>query len=167
MIGNYIKNIFFIAVIIIVQIWGLNDVRLFKLATPYIYPIILLFLPIGISKIKSIFIAFVTGFIIDSIVYTPGLNTASFTILGFLRPYLIKAFVDAETIVITKAPTISNIKWKSIFLIIEIISINTTLLFLFDSFYTYDIQYFFYSLLSSIFLSFIISFVFVYIYDLI
>lgn len=167
MMGNYIKTIFFIAVIIIIQIWGLNDIRIFRVATPYIYPVILLFLPIGLTKVKSIFWAFFTGFVIDSIVYTPGLNTASFTIVGFLRPYLINTLIDTETILTTKTPTISNVKWKSIVLMMEFIAINTTLLFLFDSFYISDIYYFFYSLVSSIILSLVISFIFVYIYDLI
>lgn len=167
MISNYIKTILYILIVLAIQIWGLNDIRLFRMATPYIYPIILLFLPIGLSKTNSILVAFFTGLLIDSIVYTPGLNTASFTVIGFMRPYLIKPLLDSENILMTKTPTIYNIKWKSILLMIEFIAINTILLFIFDSFGVSDISYLFCSLGSSMVLSFLVGFIFVYIYDLI
>jgi len=54
-----------------------------------LYPIVLLLLPLRISKIALLFIGFFLGLVIDGFYETPGVHAATCVAVAFIRPYLL------------------------------------------------------------------------------
>ena len=76
----------------LLQVMLLNNIFLFRLATPllYIYPILIL--DKNVSRISLMLIAFALGVTIDIFSNTPGVNAAASVFLAFLRPGLLQMF---------------------------------------------------------------------------
>lgn len=58
---------------------------------PYIYLIFLLYLPTSIPKGSLLLIAFCLGLSIDLFENTGGIHASATLVIGFIRPYLLKA----------------------------------------------------------------------------
>lgn len=54
-----------------------------------LYPIVLVLLPLRISKIALLFIGFFLGLFIDAFYETPGVHAATCVAVAFIRPYLL------------------------------------------------------------------------------
>ena len=57
----------------------------------YIYPLLLIMLPIRINKLALLFIAFFLGLLVDLFYMTPGVHAAASVLIAFLRPALCDA----------------------------------------------------------------------------
>ena len=78
---------------IVLQIIILNNIFLFQIATPYLYILPLLLLPLTINRQVSLIIGFLIGLVIDFFEGTGGVFAASTLIIAYLRPlYLSIAF---------------------------------------------------------------------------
>lgn len=164
MIFKWLRILFFSTVIILLQVWLFNGVILFKMATPYVYPIILMLLPIQTSRTKSILFSAIVGAILDMLTFIPGIYMATMTILGFLRYYLLLRLVDDETNIEDSAVW-STLGRRSILFLLELIYINTFLLLFFDSFRIFNVYYFFTRLHSSFLVSIFVSVIILYFFD--
>ena len=80
----------------ILQIFVLNGMNFLGYATPFFYIYFLIKLPVDTPRNLVIFLGFALGLIIDIFCNTPGINAGSGVLIGFLRPYLIRAFVTLE-----------------------------------------------------------------------
>ena len=78
---------------IVLQIILLNNIFLFDIATPYLYILPLLLLPLNINRQLFLIIGFIIGLVIDLFEGTGGVFAASTLIIAYLRPfYLSVAF---------------------------------------------------------------------------
>jgi len=85
-----------ILIIMLLQIFILNNVLLFNSFHPYLYVLIILLLPSGTNKTIVMLAGFVTGFIIDIFNYTYGLHAIATTTMAFLRPFILSFLFESE-----------------------------------------------------------------------
>ncbi|GAB1416438.1 rod shape-determining protein MreD [Paludibacter sp.] len=92
----FLQNIVRFIVLIIVQIFILNNIKLFGYINPYIYILFIFALPVRFSRPLSLLLAFILGLIIDSFSNTPGMHTFSTVLIAYLRNPVIKLFTSIE-----------------------------------------------------------------------
>jgi len=93
-IKHSIRFVFFI----LLQVFVLNTIPpLHQFIVPYIYFLYILWLPLGISRIWLLFLAFIFGLTLDYFTGTPGLHAAPCVAIAFLRPILLKLLLAQET----------------------------------------------------------------------
>jgi hypothetical protein len=77
-------------VLVLVQVFIVNHIRLGGYVHPYIYVLYVLLLPMDISKVQLLLAGFGIGFVIDLFVGTLGLHAGATTLMAFCRPAIIK-----------------------------------------------------------------------------
>ena len=93
---TYLRFLVVCVLIVALQVWLLSPVALFRVATPCLYPVLLLLLPINTGKVSLLVHAFVIGTVIDILGLTPGLHAASLTAAAFARPMLLGLLEDKK-----------------------------------------------------------------------
>ena len=78
------------------QIWILNEIHLFKLATPLFYIYFIIKLPADMGRNSLLFTACFLGLTIDFFSYSLGFNMLACTIVGFFRYYILNAFAPRD-----------------------------------------------------------------------
>jgi rod shape-determining protein MreD len=96
MIKQILKIIVQFVLFVLLQIWVLNNIHLFKIVEPFLYIYVIVKIPTHITRSQSIFISFLLGFTIDVFSNTLGMHAAACTLIGFLRHPLMRAFVEKE-----------------------------------------------------------------------
>ncbi len=91
-----IHNIRRFIVLILVQVFVLNNIRFLGYINPYIYMLFIFALPVRFSRAISLILAFILGLIIDSFTNTLGMHTFATVLIAFLRNPIIKLFVSIE-----------------------------------------------------------------------
>ena len=93
-IKHSIRFVFFI----LLQVFVLNTIPpLHQFIVPYIYFLYILWLPLGISRMWLLLLAFIFGLTLDYFTGTPGLHAAPCVAIAFLRPFLLKLLLAQET----------------------------------------------------------------------
>ncbi|MDO4691989.1 MAG: rod shape-determining protein MreD [Porphyromonadaceae bacterium] len=127
--------------VIVLQVWVLNPIALYRVATPYIYPVLLLFLPIRLKPTALTLIGFTLGTIIDLLGVTPGLHASALTFVGFLRYYLVKPMLD-KNMPDYLLPLYDTLKGGSILLLVELMTLHHVVLYLLDAGQYFDPTFF-------------------------
>jgi len=60
----------------------------------FIYPVIILILPLSVPRTSILFIAFVMGFLIDLWYNSAGVHAAALLLTAFARPYVVSILLD-------------------------------------------------------------------------
>lgn len=94
---NFIRNIVFFIILVVIQALVLNHIRLFGCATPLLYAYFVLPMQRGQGKWATLLWCFAMGLAIDIFSNTPGVASASMTIVGMLQPYLLELFVPRDS----------------------------------------------------------------------
>lgn len=95
--STYLRFLFFSLLLIALQVWVLSPIALFRVATPFLYPFLLLLLPIGASRSLQTLLGFAIGMLLDIFSLTPGLHTSAFTLTAYLRQPLLSLLTDKNT----------------------------------------------------------------------
>ena len=92
------KDIASFAVILLVQVLIFNHIHLFGCATPLLYVYIVMLISRNCPRWAMLLVCFAMGAVVDIFSNTSGIATASLTLLGFLRPYILMPLLgrDAE-----------------------------------------------------------------------
>jgi len=97
-VSDLIKNIFRLAIFIIVQVFVLDKIPyLHRFIVPYIYYLFILWLPFTTPRIALLAIAFLAGLILDYFQMTPGLHAAACVLIAYVRPFVITILSAKET----------------------------------------------------------------------
>jgi hypothetical protein len=97
-LSDLVKNIFRLAIFVLVQVYVLNKIpHLHRFITPYIYFLFVLWLPFTISRLGLLLIGFVTGLILDYFTQTPGLHAAACVLIAYARPFVISILIPKDT----------------------------------------------------------------------
>ncbi len=81
----------------ILQVVVFNHVHLFGIATPMLYLIFLMQFPYNYPRTGILLWCFALGFIIDMFGNTPGVASASLTLLAALHPYILLMFMPRDS----------------------------------------------------------------------
>ena len=82
--------------LVLLQGVAFNRLHLFSVATPYLFVYLIIKLPIGMSRFWVLLLSFLTGFLLDILTDTPGLNAGTLTLIAMLRPIAIAIFLPKD-----------------------------------------------------------------------
>lgn len=113
MSNNLISHIIRFFVLILLQVYVLNNILFFNIINPYVYIYFILLLPFELPPFAVTFLSFLMGISIDFFSGTIALNALASTVIGFLRPYILKLFSPYDGYEKNTAPTIAfyNLNW--------------------------------------------------------
>lgn len=83
-------------VLCVAQALVLNQIRLFDCATPMLYVFFVLIFRRNYPSWAIMLWSFVMGLILDTFANTPGLTSASLTLLAALQPFILRLFVRRD-----------------------------------------------------------------------
>ncbi len=93
---NWLRFSFIFLLLVMLQVWILNTIHLFGLATPLFYSYFILKLPADTSRNSLVIIACSLGLVIDLFSNTMGFNMLACTVMGFSRYYILDAFAPRD-----------------------------------------------------------------------
>ncbi|MCD7938132.1 MAG: rod shape-determining protein MreD [Tannerellaceae bacterium] len=96
MINNVLKACIYFVVLVLIQVWVLNNIHFFRVAIPFLYIYFILKLPTGISRTSILLLSFLIGIVVDIFSNTPGLHAAASTFAGFCRQPLIQLLIGKD-----------------------------------------------------------------------
>ena len=84
-----LSNFLLFLVVFALQVFALNNVAVYNVGFPLIYPIVILMLPIRQPLYVVLLVSFLTGLSIDFFTNTGGLHAAALTLMGFARIFVL------------------------------------------------------------------------------
>lgn len=91
-----LKNIFRFALLILIQVFVLDNIRLHYMVTPYLYMLFILWLPFQMGRAWQMIVAFILGFTLDSFRHYPGFHASACVLIAYIRPYLVNLLIPQE-----------------------------------------------------------------------
>jgi rod shape-determining protein MreD len=92
----FLQNVIRFIVLVLAQVFVLNNIRFIGFINPYIYILFILLLPVRFPRWLSLILGFIIGLIIDSFTNTPGVHTAATVLMAYLRNPVINVFINLE-----------------------------------------------------------------------
>jgi rod shape-determining protein MreD len=96
MIRQILKYIIQFLLLVVLQVFILNNVQLGGFINPYIYILFILLLPVNTPKWLLLVLGFILGISIDIFAHTPGMNSTATVFIAFIRPYLLEFIAPRE-----------------------------------------------------------------------
>ena len=94
---NLLKGISFFILLLLLQVLVFNHIHLFGWATPLLYVYVMLLFRRNYPKWGILLCGFLGGVCVDLFSNTPGLASASMTLLGLIQPYALLVFLPRES----------------------------------------------------------------------
>jgi len=83
-------------VLVLLQVFILNNVQMGGFVNPYIYILFIILLPVNTPKWLLLVLGFFLGLSIDLFAHTPGMNSSATVFLAFSRPYILEIIAPRE-----------------------------------------------------------------------
>ncbi|MDR3261083.1 MAG: rod shape-determining protein MreD [Tannerella sp.] len=96
MIKFIIKIVVGFVFFVLLQVWVLNDIHLFKIVEPFLYIYVIVKFPVRMTRVQILLVSFLLGLVIDMFSNTLGMHAAACSLIGFLRNPLMGAYVDKD-----------------------------------------------------------------------
>ena len=84
------RNILRFIVLVLLQVWVLNNIQFSGFVNPYMYVLFILLMPFETPGWLLLIMAFTLGFTVDLFEHTPGLHSTASVFMAFLRPTVLK-----------------------------------------------------------------------------
>lgn len=84
-------------VLLLLQVLVLGRIHLFGCATPLVYVYMVISFPRGLQRWQTLLWAFGMGLLVDIFSTTPGVASASLTLLAAVQPFLVRLFAQHES----------------------------------------------------------------------
>ena len=94
---NFFKKLGWSIVLILLQVFVLNHVHLFGIATPLLYIYFIVQFRRNYPQWGMMLWAFVMGLFIDMFSNTPGVSSFSLTFLSAIQPFVLSSFTSHES----------------------------------------------------------------------
>lgn len=91
-----LSNILRFILLVIVQVFLLDNIQFLGYINPMIYVLFIFSLPTRMPRIPLLLLGFLLGIIIDMFNNTPGLHTSATVLIAFLRQPVINMFVEVD-----------------------------------------------------------------------
>jgi cell shape-determining protein MreD len=111
-----IKNIVRFIILVIIQVFILNNIRINGYINPYLYVLFILLLPFETPGWLLLVSSFLLGLAIDIFSHTPGMNTAASVFMAFCRPGIIRLLSGSKMIDPGVKPGIRDMGFRWFFL---------------------------------------------------
>lgn len=94
---DFLKRLLWFAVLTVAQVFVLNHIHLFAVATPLLYIYFILLFPRNYPQWAMLIWAFLMGLTIDTFSNTTGVASASLTLIAALQPYVLQLFIPRDS----------------------------------------------------------------------
>lgn len=94
--SQLVKYIFRFLLLILVQVFLLDQIRLHQMVTPYLYFLFILWMPFRIGRARLMMLAFLLGMTLDGFRHHPGFHAAACVLMAYLRPFMINLLITRE-----------------------------------------------------------------------
>jgi rod shape-determining protein MreD len=91
-------NIARFVILVIIQVFLLNNIRINGYINPYLYVLFILWLPFETPGWLLLLSSFFLGLTVDLFTHTPGMNAAASVFMAFLRPSVIRLLTGSKAI---------------------------------------------------------------------
>lgn len=108
MISLVLSNILRFVVFTLLQVLIIRYINFGTYFIPMLHVIIILLLPLQLSRVPVLFICFVLGLILDAFYDQQGLHSAALVFMGFLRPFILKMLAPREGYDDLMRPTVQS-----------------------------------------------------------
>lgn len=96
MIRNIPAYISSFILLVLIQVWVLNNIQLSGYINPYLYILFILILPVNTPAWIQMLLGFLLGLTVDLFGYTPGMHTAATVFLAFIRPAVLAGIAPRD-----------------------------------------------------------------------
>lgn len=162
MATEIIRRLVAFVVLCLVQALVLNQISLLGHATPLLYIFFVITFPRNYSRVGMLLWSFAMGVVVDTFTNTPGVATASLTLMAFIQPDLLQVFIPRES-ADDLVPSAQTLGWGSyavyalimtlvyclVYFSLEAFSFFNWLLWLVDAFSSALLTYIFIMVLES------------------
>jgi len=156
MAAELIRRIFLATVLIALQVLVCNHIHLLGIATPMLYVLFLVRLPINSGRIGNMLWAFMIGLIIDIFSSTPGEATGALVAAAFVQWPLLHLIAPKDCLD-DMAPSFKTMgKWNHVRYVFILTLVHHTVFFLFEFYSFSHVASVLISLGSSVVLSFVL-----------
>ncbi|MEQ9188080.1 MAG: rod shape-determining protein MreD [Cryomorphaceae bacterium] len=97
--------------LLMIQVFLMNNVQFSGLINPYIYIYFLLVLPVDFSPNAGLLLAFVLGFLVDLFSQTLGMHTIASVFFAYGRPYVLRYMAPRDGYEFTRTISIRQMGW--------------------------------------------------------
>ena len=94
---DFLKRLLWFVVLILAQVFVLNHIHLFAVATPLLYVYFILLFPRNYPQWAILLWGFLMGRIIDTFSHTPGVASGSLTFIAALQPFILQPFIPRDS----------------------------------------------------------------------
>ncbi|MCK5764380.1 MAG: rod shape-determining protein MreD [Bacteroidales bacterium] len=110
------KNIIRFIILVLIQVFVLNNIRINGYVNPYLYVLFILLLPFEIPGWLLLLSSFFLGLSIDIFAHTPGMHAAASVFMAFSRPTVIRFISGTKGIESGMTPGIKDLGFQWFFL---------------------------------------------------
>lgn len=113
MIKIIFRNILRFIVLVLLQVWVLNNIQLSGYINPYMYVLFILLLPFETPKWLILILAFSLGLAVDMFSNTPGIHASASVFMAFFRPFVLQSISPRDGFETGTFPRVHyyGIKW--------------------------------------------------------
>jgi len=97
MIKLFQRYILLFIILVLLQVWVLNNIQVSGYINPYLYVLFILLLPFQIPNWLLLVFSFLLGLVIDMFCDTLGMHASATVFMGFLRPIVLQAISTRDT----------------------------------------------------------------------
>lgn len=134
------QNILRWVLLVALQVMVFNNIYLGGVFNPFVYVLILLSLPIEINAVLVLFIGFFTGLVIDLFGHTLGMHTMAFTLMAFLRPFMLGIIAPRDGFEFGSSASLEDFGWvRYLIYVTPLIVIHHIVLFTLEAFGSYNV----------------------------
>lgn len=94
---DFVKTLGWFVVLVLAQVFVLNYIHLFGFATPLPYIYFIFLFRRNYPQWAIILWGFLMGLVIDTFSNTPGVSSASLTLIAAIQPYMLRPFISRDS----------------------------------------------------------------------
>lgn len=94
---DFLRRLGLFVVLLLVQALVLNHIHLFGIATPLLYVYFVISFPHGYPRWGVLVWSFFLGLMVDIFSNTPGVASASMTLVALVQPYVLEVFMSRDS----------------------------------------------------------------------
>ncbi len=121
MIAETLRHVIRFVLLVLAQVWLLNNIHLYALFTPQIYPLFLLLLPFSVAPRLLLLIGFAGGLVLDVFYHTGAIHASACVTTAALRPLLLSLLKPAGGYQPEDHPSISRMGFLWFFTYVSIL----------------------------------------------
>lgn len=116
--NKYFEILYRFVLLVLFQSLVLNNIQLFGVATPYIYPLIILLLPMETPTALLLILGAISGLSVDAFSQTGGIHGFATVFVAFARPFILRVITPKEGYQVDDQPTMASlgITWFLIYI---------------------------------------------------